>query len=381
MPHAKAQLAQFGIKIDDEVPDDATLDFYIGAGLGTEKMAAEARAKAEEVRKDEMHGPQLLKTKSDADVAQINAASVVQTGLTPAQIAEFGKGTQHPVSVNMNGKPAAGVQVIQKDGTSKVFVGNKEVQNAEIYHQPNMMTDPETKAARQRLAKRIAAGNLSSIREVSSMRGEGRTLLVDMIQQENPDFNTSELNRKIKMMDWLDNGKGADQIQSYGTFLEHAGNLADVLNASELSGTPAWNMPINWIRKNISGDPRYSALITAIEAPKKEFESFLLNNRALYESDRTDANKMLSENLSPAMIMSALKAMGNIAKGRTNEINQRVKRVIGQDVPFDELYSPDAQDAARKIGIDIGGGQQQTSGNNLSNVSTDELFNMLSGKK
>jgi hypothetical protein len=159
----------------------------------------------------------------------------------------------------------------------------------------------------------------------------------------------------IKHMDYLTTGKGADQMQSYGTFLEHAGQMADVVKKMQLLNPKFANLAINEWRKQ-TGDPRYAELMVALEAPKKEFQSFLLNNRALYVEDRTSANEMLDRDMSPNAMMAALTAMGHTAEARMSEMDERTKRVMHvglEDALGESPYSPEAEAAAAKIGIHL----------------------------
>lgn len=237
------------------------------------------------------------------------------------------------------------------------------IQNPKAFRQPSvsLMNRDEMMPVIDRVARGLAGvdakGNpippdLTSLRQISSLRGDQRLLLYDKVKQYNPKFNTSEIDRKIKMMDWAENGKGADQLQSYGTFLEHAGALADVVKFAGPS-SPYLNRPINWIRANFQGDPNLTRLWTALEPVKKEYESFLLNNRALYSEDRESADKIVNDNSTLNMLLAATKQMGHTVEARANEINHRYKKVIGTDLQ--DVYSPDAQEGARKLGLKMGG--------------------------
>lgn len=201
-------------------------------------------------------------------------------------------------------------------------------------------------------AQSIAAGDLSSIKDISSFRGSERTRIYARAKEINPNFSVAETKRKIDMEQSFTVGKDGQGLQSFGTFLEHAGELSDTLNGLYQSGSPALNKPMNWIRKNAEGNPEYQRLLVAIEPVGKEFESFLLNQRALYIDDRRQIETFLNGNSSPAQIKSALSQMGKTAKDRYTEMNHRYKRVMGQDIenPFGE----EAVAGAAKVGVDLG---------------------------
>jgi hypothetical protein len=212
------------------------------------------------------------------------------------------------------------------------------------------------------LAQSLAAGDLTRIKDVTSMRNDTRTKLYARIKQINPNYNTAEVDRKIKMLDNFNNGKDGQQVQSFGTFLEHAGDASDAIKNISLSNTPALNRPLNWWRQNMSGDPNYQRLMAALEPVRKEYEGFLLGGRALYGDDRAKAEVLLSDNASPAQMMAALKQMGNVANDRFNEANYRYKRVMGKDI--ENPFSEEAITGAAKIGVKAGahGGKPQGGG-------------------
>ena len=142
-------------------------------------------------------------------------------------------------------------------------------------------------------------------------------------------------------------GKTGTQVTSYNTFLQHTGQLYDAVSELKNSGYPGWNKPLNWLRTQ-TGDPRVKAFLAKEEPVKKEFESFLLNNRALYSEDRADANKYLDENSSPAQMYGVLPSLIHTGFARINEQNNSFKRATGEDIP--NLISPEAQKAIDRVG-------------------------------
>jgi len=226
----------------------------------------------------------------------------------------------------------------------------------------------ETEQALDIAAQSLASGDLSSIREIAGFRGPQLILLYAKVKKLNPAFNIAELNRKIKNEELFTTGQEGTQLKSFDTFLQHAGELHDVIEHLRLTGSPLINKPWNWLRDRAAGNPDIRALVVAAEAPKKEFESFLLNNRALYEMDRKSSDIMLANDSSPAAWASAIKQMGKTAKDRVTAANWRYKRVSKKDL--EDPISPEGMAAAEKIGVPFrigsgpaaGGGAQQPAG-------------------
>jgi hypothetical protein len=212
-------------------------------------------------------------------------------------------------------------------------------------------TKTEEDKAIEETARSLASGDLTALRDVTSMMGGARLRVYARAKELNPNFSTSDIQRKINMENLYTTGKVGENLSSFGMFLEHAGEAHDVLGNIQLSGTPAFNKPLNWWRKNMSGDPNYQALMVALEAPRKEYESFLLGGRALYEDDRKAVELLLSDDASPKQILWALKQMAKTSKERVNELNYRYKRLMGKD--FEKPFSEEAIGAASKLGVDL----------------------------
>ena len=217
---------------------------------------------------------------------------------------------------------------------------------------PKISDKADADKAIEETAKSIAAGDLSSIKDISSFRGSERTKIYARAKEINPNFSVAETKRKIDMEQSFTVGRDGQSLQSFGTFLEHAGETKEALNRLYLTNSPALNKPLNWIRKNAEGDPDLQRLLVSLEPVGKEFESFLLNQRALYVDDRKQIEKILSGDSRPEQMLSALNQMGKTAKDRYTEMNQRYKRVMKQDI--ENPFGPEAIAGAKKIGIDVG---------------------------
>ena len=232
---------------------------------------------------------------------------------------------------------------------------NARLQFAQLHRAPknDQAAQDAIEAAAQSLAK-MDPKDLTRLKDVASLRGDQRLLIYNRAKQINPDFSTATVDRKIKMLDDFQNGKEAQQLQSFGTFLEHAGEASRVTNEFRTTSLPLVNTPINKIRDKF-GDASYSRFIASLEPVRKEFEGFLLGGRALYGDDRKAAETILSDNASPAQIQAALKQMGHTVKARYNEIDNRFKNGMGANIQ--DVIGPlsdDAQEGARQIGIEMG---------------------------
>jgi hypothetical protein len=115
--------------------DDATLDSYITMGMGSEKATA-----LEIQRRNEAQNQQLRPLQLREQTAKTNTAELTQpdaSGLTPAQRQSANKGSLHPITIDMNGKPVPAVQEIKPDGTSRIMFQGREIKNPVTYNASN----------------------------------------------------------------------------------------------------------------------------------------------------------------------------------------------------------------------------------------------------
>jgi len=222
--------------------------------------------------------------------------------------------------------------------------------------------------AKEELAQSLAKGDMTRIRDVMSLRSSGGAMaaleVFKRAREINPKFSTSEIERKIKMESDFTTGKDGQNLQSFGIFLEHAGAASAALDSIQSTQARLMNKPINYLKKNVTGDPNFQAFMVSLEPVRKEFESFLLGGRALYADDRKAAEIILSDDSSPEQVKSALKQMGHTAKARFSEMNYRYKKTMGHDLQ--EPFSQEAIQSAGRLGIDLlgekGKNQQANSG-------------------
>jgi hypothetical protein len=153
--------------------------------------------------------------------------------------------------------------------------------------------------------------------------------------------------KQALIKDYAD-GKQADQIQSFNTFLGHAQNLSNSIAQLRNTNIPLLNTPLNKLR-TMTGDPKVQAILPDIEAVRTEYQNFLNNNHALQQADIKEGHKMLDENASPAQMEAAIKSFAHTALIRTAALNDRYKRTIGTDVP--DLLSEDSQNALKGYGL------------------------------
>ena len=150
----------------------------------------------------------------------------------------------------------------------------------------------------------------------------------------------------------LATGKTKDQVVSFNTFLGHLGDLHDGVAELRNTGVPWINTPWNVLKKNAEGDPGVSNFIARMEPVRKEYESFLLNNRALYDDDRKAGQGVINENMSPAQMDANIRQMAHTASIRLGAANDAYRRSSGgKEIP--DLLNPEAQGVLNVFGEKI----------------------------
>jgi hypothetical protein len=186
-----------------------------------------------------------------------------------------------------------------------------------------------------------------------------------------PNFDMTNFPARQKTANDFASGKSADQIQSFNTFLEHASDLSAATNDFRNTASPLINKPMIWLKKN-SGDPAVASYLAKTEPVRTEFASFLQNNHALTESDKTEASKVLDDNYSPAQMQVVLKSMAHTAALRLREVNRRYSNTMHSDYPG--LLDPDnAQFLSASGAMSALQGKGGTSGNNSGNNSSAQV--------
>jgi hypothetical protein len=126
------------------------------------------------------------------------------------------------------------------------------------------------------------------------------------------------------------------QVQSFRAFLGHADDLASAAKATNLGQVPWANKPLVELRNMAAGDPQITKYLAKIEPVRKEFESFLLNNRALYSEDRAQGEKIISEASTPQQMNAAIETLTHTAYIRLKALNQRAAETGAAPVILDK---------------------------------------------
>jgi len=268
-------------------------------------------------------------------------------------------------------------KLLREANSTKLAGKREDLANQTAQAASNKRTQEEKMV--EQIAKDIApmdVNSLSQLKTITSMRSDQRSLIYARAKELNPEFNTAEVDRKVKMLDNFTNGKDGQSLQSFGTFLEHAGDANQVVQNIRNGVTPQiLNVPLNALEKHGWGTTA-TQLSAALEPVRKEFEGFLLGGRALYAEDRKAAETILSDSSTPAQVQAALKQMAHTVSARYNEMDNRFKNTMKVDISEGVgPLSDSAFNGAEAIGVKELGGKTLRDGKHgygWYNTSTEE---------
>lgn len=203
--------------------------------------------------------------------------------------------------------------------------------------------------------------------------GITRAQATGIMNEINPNYGDQLYNNiKKAQADFAGNTAEGRSIRSFNQFLVHAQELKRVSDNFARTQSPWINQPLNTIRAKGMGDPGVPEMMTAVEAARQEWTTFINSGYKPDEDTQKRADILMSDKSTMGMIMGVLGVMGTQAVGRLDQLNESYKTLTGQDYP--NLITPSGRQAARELGINtdqyqsggsFSGGAGQTGGNTV----------------
>lgn len=188
------------------------------------------------------------------------------------------------------------------------------------------------------------------ITKTASIRGNARANYIKAAKKADPSFNMQDYNKKLKTaLAFTGEGKQSLQIQSFNAFLGHALDYSQSINNLRNSNMPLMNKPVNWLKQNAAGNPAVNASLIRQEAMKKEFQSFLNDNRALLAQDVDAGDKMFNNDMSMAQQQEAAKQFVATAAIRMSAVNHTYYSTFHKDAP--DMLDEDGKAALAHFGV------------------------------
>jgi hypothetical protein len=302
--------------------------------------------------------------------AQSNAAIREQ-----ALAKEGGIGDKAPVSQAQTGTLKAAINRVEDPETRSALLSylppDRPLTMGEFDKVTSKLTDAVEKSHSERLrtgdpevlqseATSMLNGNLSSPKDLATIRSGGARMLIDSLLQKGAEarglnpidhtFATQEARAKMyaDYSSSVGNKPGA-QLGSFDTLMRHTGEALDANMHWARSGSPLINKSLSWLAENATNDQDYQRFKDTIIAPMKEYMNFLNQNRAEHESDIKAMANAIDGNATPATALTALRVITQTADARAAALGQRYLRVVNNN--YEGLVSPTALQVMQRMGI------------------------------
>lgn len=276
----------------------------------------------------------------------VDSAAKAQAALTAARLAL----QANPKDPNLQQAFKNAQAQYNDQATSEVNLNRKK--ESDKLEAQRAIEDRDLEAA----ARNIVNDNLAQIKDFASFKGDQKVRVYNLITaaakaagKDPKDYSPSALAAKSKLLNDFDDGKAADNIMSFNTFLGHANDAMTATAAMRNTGSPLINKPVNWLRKNAANDTNFTSLQASLIPVRKEYMSFLNNNRAEHEEDLKVMNTILSDDSSPAQIEAAMKKLGTSADIRLTQLGRKYSNTM--KTPYPNLISPEGQEALMRMGL------------------------------
>jgi len=191
--------------------------------------------------------------------------------------------------------------------------------------------------------------DLTSIKAITSLRGDQRLKLFNELKRRDPAFNSGNIDRQIKFLDSYEDPKGkpAANRQSMNNILMHSADLSDVNQEYRRSNVRLVNTPLNEIRKQYSAD--YERYATTVAVLKDEIGLYFAGGYAPTKEQGATWTKILNDETTPNQTEAFAKQIIHVGLRRASTHNSDFKAVMGYDDP--NLITPDAVVAANHLGL------------------------------
>jgi hypothetical protein len=240
----------------------------------------------------------------------------------------------------------------------------KAAQSAPLTDMPGVPADdqgmPDPKAQEEFLS-RLDPGTASLVKnianyqmdisKVTSLRGDQRQRLAQIVSQYDPTFDMTQYPARAAMRKSITSGGYSLALNSANLVIQHLDALSKA--AKELNNgnfTPA-NAIYNAGRE-MGGNPAITKFKTARDAAASELAKVFKGTGATSEDEIRAWKQNLSENASPAQIQTAIAtAVGDLLKSRIDTINTQYQSAMGKPAKFTFL-TPHSRQTLTDLGID-----------------------------
>jgi hypothetical protein len=219
-------------------------------------------------------------------------------------------------------------------------------------HRPVSITNAANDTAMiTQAAKNILANprDLTSIKTITSLRGDQRLQLFNTIKSLDPQFNVGNIDRQIKFLDSYEDPKGraATNRGAMNNILQHAADLSSVNEQYRRSNIRLVNTSIAAIAKQ--GGTEWQQFATPLAVLKDEIALYFAGGYAPSADQAKTWDRIANDTATPAQIEQFAKDIIHVGLRRADTHNEQFKTMMGYDDP--NLITPQAVAAGQRLGL------------------------------
>jgi hypothetical protein len=143
--------------------------------------------------------------------------------------------------------------------------------------------------------------------------------------------------------------KNGDSIKAFGQFGVHVGDLKEVSDRFQRTGSPWINQPLNLIRSKGTGQAGVPGMLAAVEAVRSEWQNVIKSGHAADLASNDESRRIMSDTSTPQMILDAARVMGSQVIGRLDQVDNIWRRTWGGHYPG--ILSDSARAGFASIGL------------------------------
>jgi len=191
--------------------------------------------------------------------------------------------------------------------------------------------------------------DLTSIKSITSLRGDQRLKLFNELKRVDPDFNVGNIDRQIKFLDSYEDPKGRAALNraSMNNILMHAADLSAVNEQYRRTGIRLVNTPIAALSKQ--GGTAWSQFQTPLSVLKDEIGLYFAGGYAPTSDQQKQWDRIANDSATPAQIEQFAKDIIHVGLRRADTHNEAFKTMMGYADP--NLITPQAVEAGRALGL------------------------------